>query len=851
MVARKESLIRQESIPPFNRERWQALLSTRFDKEEFRAFIYDMGIDFDDLSGREDLAKRSASFLDQLGERTTMLLDQIKKLRPDVSRDYLAVGENGEFVPLPELLNDLTVGQLTAKWSGSFDDSELHDICYDLQVGYDDLPGEGKAQKAKALTAYLNRRTRINDLVETVKKLRPNIDLPTLQFQKQSTEPVQDQRPSFKNLVILRKTLIETFDENELKTLCFNLGLNYDDLPGERKSDKGRELIAYFDRRGQLSQLVSAVREARPKMELSGENVGISPKKDIPATTVPSSSIMDFKQTGRLDEEGAPRLFEKHGTKEERAGAIRRKIKEAKEKERQKRTPLSYTDFKEAIDILLGGDIFQLEELIYRTLNYNPDGTIPEILKTRKTYEDLPISTSDEPYRKIRLIIEFYKYATRHVLWQTLLNVIEKETVPIKAENEEKKPGRVVWLSGHQVVECSCGACGHIIDIPKDSAGQRLFEQDCPTCGCPQIYNLESPKKTEVLPINDQKVSKLKTQILETDPQENSSIREGLIELSRELQMTLQDLRLWMTRVYFKCGFNNDDYAKFPFEEVPREEGSLIREMITFAQRRKDPKETMEIIVESAESKNGRALRGADKSGKTLILFCHNDECRESWSVAVGGVPLHQISVTGGMESKISYPQPICLACKGKGVERIDNVHFSADTQWGENLSPEADRIKIRKFIHKHFTTAQIEEMGMMVGDILDVGFNAEDLLGGKKADGMSREIITFFERRKQLPILVNIIRSYRQESGDAGTRLAVECQACHEMDTILIGPDGASDNGGCKHCGNPSFDAHDPDVDLGEINYKLQQQRKELFNIHAPLEDVPSPIRETVAKQH
>jgi len=62
----------------------------------------------------------------------------------------------------------------------------------------------------------------------------------------------------------LRQTLASRFDEGELRTLCFYLEVDYDDLPGEGKSNKARELVAYFERRGQVSELVKIGKQSRP-----------------------------------------------------------------------------------------------------------------------------------------------------------------------------------------------------------------------------------------------------------------------------------------------------------------------------------------------------------------------------------------------------------------------------------------------------------------------------------------------------------------------------------------------------------------------------------------------------------
>jgi len=57
-----------------------------------------------------------------------------------------------------------------------FNEGELRTLCFDLEVDYGDLPGGGKASKARELVAYLARRDRIGELIETGKGLRPEID---------------------------------------------------------------------------------------------------------------------------------------------------------------------------------------------------------------------------------------------------------------------------------------------------------------------------------------------------------------------------------------------------------------------------------------------------------------------------------------------------------------------------------------------------------------------------------------------------------------------------------------------------------------------------------------------------
>ncbi len=66
------------------------------------------------------------------------------------------------------------------------------------------------------------------------------------------------------HLTRLRQVLIERFNEEELHTLCFDLALDYDMLPGKSKGGKARELLTYLDRRNRLSELIDLLRRERP-----------------------------------------------------------------------------------------------------------------------------------------------------------------------------------------------------------------------------------------------------------------------------------------------------------------------------------------------------------------------------------------------------------------------------------------------------------------------------------------------------------------------------------------------------------------------------------------------------------
>jgi len=72
--------------------------------------------------------------------------------------------------------------------------------------------------------------------------------------------------------VALRQILSDYFSQDELHTLCFDLGIDFESLGGESKQAKAREIVAYCERTTQTTELVTAIRRLRPKVGLPDEH---------------------------------------------------------------------------------------------------------------------------------------------------------------------------------------------------------------------------------------------------------------------------------------------------------------------------------------------------------------------------------------------------------------------------------------------------------------------------------------------------------------------------------------------------------------------------------------------------
>jgi hypothetical protein len=68
-------------------------------------------------------------------------------------------------------------------------------------------------------------------------------------------------RPYYK---YLHEKMVQHFDAAEVRSLCFGLGIEYDDLQGDGRADKLVSLISLVERRGMIEGFINAVTETRP-----------------------------------------------------------------------------------------------------------------------------------------------------------------------------------------------------------------------------------------------------------------------------------------------------------------------------------------------------------------------------------------------------------------------------------------------------------------------------------------------------------------------------------------------------------------------------------------------------------
>lgn len=81
--------------------------------------------------------------------------------------------------------------------------------------------------------------------------------------QMEPAKPAAATPHSGADLARIRHTLVNSFDLDELRTLCFDLGMDFESLPGQSKPAKAREMVNYWRNRHDLSPLTDAIRLER------------------------------------------------------------------------------------------------------------------------------------------------------------------------------------------------------------------------------------------------------------------------------------------------------------------------------------------------------------------------------------------------------------------------------------------------------------------------------------------------------------------------------------------------------------------------------------------------------------
>jgi formylglycine-generating enzyme required for sulfatase activity len=249
------------------------VLMDAFSLGELQDLFWDLKIPYERVPGKSKFSKASqlvSHFYKQNSIST--LVDMIKKLRPhrlleipdeQIEADkHLVLVEMGLTEFLREAVNHI--------FSNNFNENEFLGLAHTFYPNYDYLLTMGYQDRITELVAYLEIHGRANELIREIERLRPRLlseilakDENVVILPSRTVDSPETGSEQFSALTLV-KILVIAFNNKELEELCRVLGVDVENLPGETRPDRAREIVAYFSRHNRIPALLKAIYQAWP-----------------------------------------------------------------------------------------------------------------------------------------------------------------------------------------------------------------------------------------------------------------------------------------------------------------------------------------------------------------------------------------------------------------------------------------------------------------------------------------------------------------------------------------------------------------------------------------------------------
>ncbi len=152
----------------------------------------------------------------------------------------------------------------------SLDVAQLEQLCQAMDCPYRRLVGTEKRDKIRELILWCQRRKRVPELAELCQQLQPGFhwqDRPLVVGAIDVLNPPTPER--------VVATLANRFSQNDLRQLCFYLGVDFESVPGRPDVTRWAEnFVSYCQRQGLWAEAVSICLYLRPEAFQDGAATG-------------------------------------------------------------------------------------------------------------------------------------------------------------------------------------------------------------------------------------------------------------------------------------------------------------------------------------------------------------------------------------------------------------------------------------------------------------------------------------------------------------------------------------------------------------------------------------------------
>lgn len=295
-VYRRQETVDETAVPPslLDETTLSRVLNENFNLEELRIICLELDVDFEAL--REGTRSGKAQDLVVVlarQQRLAQLAVIVLRERPHLQQQFQADADQTTVDPVA----------LFRILSERFSFDELAELAFVVGVDFEDLSGNNMTAKARELVYYLQRRGRLPELAQAIQEERPHVEMDLEQPPGEIDVdygadtvtigdyelPIRDEpsappsAPPVKGVDLestaegerpspqaLHRALMDDFDMDELRTVAFELRIDYENLAGQDQSTKALDLVQQAQREGRLQDLEQLIRRQRPYVDLGG-----------------------------------------------------------------------------------------------------------------------------------------------------------------------------------------------------------------------------------------------------------------------------------------------------------------------------------------------------------------------------------------------------------------------------------------------------------------------------------------------------------------------------------------------------------------------------------------------------
>lgn len=233
-------------------------LNEYFNLTELKSLSFDLGVYFDELPGdtKSSKARELALYLWRQ-DRIDELQEAIRRVRPALG-DLVFAQPPQPVAPEPVAIDPAALAWIIPNL---FSPDEFQMLLLELHVVYDDLPGATERDKVRELILYLERYERLAELQALVRRDRPDAYDAAAGVASSEQSPAPAATAS---RLTLNEVLTVFFNLDEPQDLAITSDIEWEDLSGDSRQDKARELVSFLEQRGLLNPFLDYLRREQP-----------------------------------------------------------------------------------------------------------------------------------------------------------------------------------------------------------------------------------------------------------------------------------------------------------------------------------------------------------------------------------------------------------------------------------------------------------------------------------------------------------------------------------------------------------------------------------------------------------